>query len=222
MLMGLGLGLGLLLVLFSKSFLFTFVILVMGSGYGALRLVQYVCSLFSWVLTCHSISEISPSELRGMLMSGYQTVLQFAALIGFWGAFASHALFPSTSDLQWRIPVEIQLFPGALLLLGTMLIPESPRFWAMQGQWEKVEEALSWLRGVSREDLRVAEEADVIRASIEVTARAEYIHEGGFFKQAMRKDVRKRLGVGVGLMIAQSMVGLNALNYCEFHLLRGA
>lgn len=148
-------------------------------------------------------------------MSGYQTVLQFAALIGFWGAFASHQIFPETSDTQWKIPVEIQLVPGALLLLGTLLIPEAPRFWGEKGQWEKVEETLSWLRGLPKEDGRVEEEVNVIKASIDAMARAKYIHGGGFFKQLMQKDVRKRLSVGVGLMIAQNMVGLNALNYCE-------
>jgi hypothetical protein len=32
----------------------------------------------------------------------------------------------------------------------------------------------------------------------------------------LKRGVRRRLVVGVGLMIAQNMVGLNALNYCKF------
>lgn len=151
-----------------------------------------------------------------MLMSGYQTVLQFSALIGFWGAFASHALFPSTSDVQWRLPVEIQLAPGVLLFLGTLLIPETPRFWGEKGQWEEAEKALSWLRGLSIEDEKLSEEIELVKGSIDTIKRAKYIHGDNFFKQVMKKDVLMRLGVGVGLMIAQNMVGLNALNYCEF------
>lgn len=152
-------------------------------------------------------------------MSGYQTVLQFAALVGFWGAFVSHEIFPETSDTQWRIPVEIQLIPGLLLFLGTFLIPEAPRFWGEKGQWQKAEESLSWLRGLPKEDEQVIEEIDVIKASIDMIARAEYMYDGGFVKQIMRKDVRKRLGVGVGIMIAQNMVGLNALNYCKIYII---
>ncbi|GAB7355669.1 hypothetical protein MBLNU459_g6376t3 [Dothideomycetes sp. NU459] len=167
------------------------------------------------------ISEISPPETRGMLMSGYQTILQLSALIGFWGAFASHAIFPGSSNLQWQIPVAIQLAPGALLLLGTLLIPETPRFWAEQGEWQKVEISIAWLKGISTSDGRVNEEVDTIQKSIEITARAQYIHES-FLKEITRKDIRNRLGVGVGLMIAQNMVGLNALNYYSPIIFRSA
>ncbi|KAK3080355.1 hypothetical protein LTS18_002179, partial [Coniosporium uncinatum] len=34
-----------------------------------------------------------------------------------------------------------------------------------------------------------------------------------FFAEMRKKSMRQRLSVGVGLMIAQNMVGLNALNY---------
>lgn len=37
--------------------------------------------------------------------------------------------------------------------------------------------------------------------------------EQSFFRELLDKSVRKRLFVGVGLMTAQNMVGLNALNY---------
>lgn len=147
-------------------------------------------------------------------MSGYQTVLQFCALIGFWGAFASHAIFPSSSNLQWEIPVAIQLAPGVLLLLGTLLIPETPRFWAEQGEWEKMETSLAWLRGGSMGDASLDKEVDSIKRSVDMNARTQYMYES-FLKEITRKGIRNRLGVGIGLMIAQNMVGLNALNYCE-------
>jgi hypothetical protein len=36
-----------------------------------------------------------------------------------------------------------------------------------------------------------------------------------FSKELLKPGIRKRLVVGIGLMIAQNMVGLNALNYCK-------
>jgi hypothetical protein len=42
--------------------------------------------------------------------------------------------------------------------------------------------------------------------------------ERSFFRELLDKSVRKRLFAGVGLMATQNMVGLNALNYCEFSL----
>lgn len=145
-------------------------------------------------------------------MSGYQTALQLAALIGFWGAFASHAIFPSTSALQWELPVGIQLVPGILLLLGTLAIPETPRFLAEKSRHDESENALAWLRCAKPGSFEIASELDDIR---EAAKLSKFLVAGqqSFFKEAASKGVRKRLFVGIGLMITQNMVGLNALNY---------
>ena len=79
------------------------------------------------------ISEISPASLRGMLMSGYQVFVQAGALIGFWIAFIAQAVLADKSALQWQIPVSLQLVVGGMLLLGTLLIPESPRYFGRAG-----------------------------------------------------------------------------------------
>jgi hypothetical protein len=150
-----------------------------------------------------------------MLMSGYQTVLQLCALVGFWGAFASHSIFPSTSPWQWEIPVAIQFIPGVLLLLGTILVPETPRFLAECGKYEAAEVALAWLRGLPLGDFQLSRELNDIQEAAKISKSLKENQES-FLKEATTKGVRQRLFVGVGLMIAQNMVGLNALNYCRF------
>ncbi|KAL3418931.1 MFS quinate transporter [Phlyctema vagabunda] len=159
------------------------------------------------------ISEISPPAQRGMLMSGYQTVLQLSALVGFWGAFVANALLPATSSLQWQIPVAIQLLPGILLLLGTFFVlPETPRFLAERGDFGGVEKSLAWLRNAASGEAGLTAEI----GEIKVAARAGEVlqlRNVSFVREVMKKGIRKRLVVGVGLMIAQNMVGLNALNY---------
>jgi len=150
-----------------------------------------------------------------MLMSGYQTALQLSALVGFWGAFATNAFFADSSSLQWQIPVAIQLVPGALLLLGTLLIPETPRYLAEKGRYGDAETSLAWLRGLDHGDAELAAELDEIREAAELgNSRALMGKNTSFWRDAMKPGVRRRLGVGIGLMIAQNMVGLNALNYC--------
>lgn len=172
--------------------------------YAALRSVTDICS----------ISEISPASERGMLMSGYQTVLQFCALLGFWGAFASHAIFAESSPFQWELPVSIQLLPGILLLLGTMLVPETPRFLAERGRFKAAERSLAWLRSLPVGHLELSHEMDQICEAANVS-KALLRNQWSFFKEVSTCGVRQRLFVGIGLMIAQNMVGLNALNYCK-------
>jgi Sugar (and other) transporter len=149
-----------------------------------------------------------------MLLSGYQTAIQLAALVGFWSAFASHASLPDSSQLQWKIPVAIQLLPGILLLLGTTAIPESPKFLIEKGQYEGAEAALAWLRGVPTDNRDVADEFTELLDDTEAMGALQA--RGSSLLHALReRSIRKRLGVGIGLMIAQNMVGLNALNYCK-------
>lgn len=106
--------------------------LLNGLGVGAGTLVSPVY-----------ISEISPRTERGMLLSGYQTAIQLAALAGFWAAFVSHSTLSDCSALQRQILVAVQLLPGILLLLGTIIIPESIRFLAEKGLLSSAEDALS-------------------------------------------------------------------------------
>jgi hypothetical protein len=148
-------------------------------------------------------------------MSGYQTILQLSALAGFWGAYASHSTFPESSALQWQLPTAIQLIPGILLLVGTLFIPETPGFLAEKGRFEDAEKSLVRLRGVKSEEWMVAGEMEEIRDAARVSALLKERKES-FFKELLKRGIRKRLVVGVGLMIAQNMVGLNALNYCKF------
>lgn len=147
-------------------------------------------------------------------MSNYQTVLQISALAGFWGAFAANAIFSDGSNLQWQLPVVVQLIPGALLLVGAFIIPETPQFLASRQKWNAVADSLVWLRQLPRNDPELMEEVNEIRLTAELYKAMQNKQQISFLKEAMKKPVRKRLGVGIGLMIAQNMVGLNALNYC--------
>lgn len=144
-------------------------------------------------------------------MSSYQTILQLSALAGFWGAYLSNNILPDSSPLQWQVPTAIQLVPGTILLLGSLVAPETPRFLAEKGRLGEAEEMLAWLRGVKDEEWRVSEEMKGIESAVLAVGRVRV----GFWREVTTRSVRRRLGVGVGLMVAQNMVGLNALNYCE-------
>ncbi|KAK3629073.1 hypothetical protein LTR56_006530 [Elasticomyces elasticus] len=173
--------------------------LINGMGVGAGTLVSPIY-----------ISEISPASERGMLMSGYQVFVQAGALIGFWIAFIAQAVLADESSLQWQLPVSLQLLVGAMLLIGTLIIPESPRYLAEQGHHQAMEVSLGWLRRQEPGD--PALEAEVLE--IEAAAKLnEKLKQGSVIKDMARPDVRRRLHVGIGLMVAQNMAGLNALNY---------
>lgn len=150
------------------------------------------------------ISEISPASLRGMLMSGYQVAVQSGALIGFWIAFVSQAIISDHSALQWQLPVGLQLIAGLLLLVGSLVIPESPRYLAERGALQAMEDSLVWLRRRYSSDPELVEERMEIEAAADLSWK---LKQRPFFKELGKTDVRRRLAVGVGLMVAQNMVG---------------
>ncbi|RMZ79490.1 hypothetical protein DV738_g3396, partial [Chaetothyriales sp. CBS 135597] len=169
--------------------------LLNGVGVGAGTLVSPVY-----------VSEISPPAQRGALVSSYQVAIQVFALIGFWGAYASHQAFDGASDLQWQVPVMIQLIPGVLLLLGSrFILPESPRWLASQTRFEEVRVVLSWLRMSSEVEQEAVEMEKVAQRGLELQPQVAMWRR--FYA------IRKRLAVGMGIMIAQNALGLNAINY---------
>lgn len=195
--------LGAVLQVFSDGDLRLFQIgrLINGTGVGVGTLVSPIY-----------ISEISPASERGMLMSGYQVFLQSGALVGFWGAFVSQAVLSDVSSLQWQLPAAVQFIVGLLLLMGTLMIPESPRYLSERGHHRPMKEALAWLRRLPTGDPRLSAELAEIGEAVEL---GEKLKQVSFTNELRKKDVRYRLFIGIGLMVAQNMVGLNALNfYC--------
>ena len=96
-----------------------------------------------------------------------------------------------------------------------MIVPESPRFLAEKGRCQEAECALSWLRSLPIGHLELEIELEGIREAARIGMLMEE-SQRGLCRELMKKSVRRRLVVGIGLMIAQNMVGLNALNYCKF------
>lgn len=71
-------------------------------------------------------AELSPPKNRGFHVGLHGIALGFGyALTGFVG-FGCY--YDSTSAFQWRFPFAVQLLPTIILLTGSWLLPESPRW----------------------------------------------------------------------------------------------
>jgi MFS family permease len=154
------------------------------------------------------IAEISPAADRSMLTSGFQVLVQLGALAGFWTVYISQATLPDISPLQYLLPISLQLLGGFLLLAGCLFIPDSPRYHAERGQHTLLQDSLSWLR---RQDVTHPDIQDEC-SEIEITACSSE-KALNFWHEICKPHLRRRLAVGIGLMIAQNMSGMNAINY---------
>lgn len=161
-----------------------------------------------------SISEISTPKTRGMLMSGYQVGVQVSALIGFWASYVSHQALSDGSTQQYLIPTALQLVPGLLLILGTGRIPEAPRFLAEQSNERALVASVSWLRDLPADATAVTSEVQSLTHTANTSQRLLSLRRKSILSEAISTpSLRRRLIVGIGLMIAQNAAGLNAINY---------
>lgn len=173
--------------------------LVNGAGIGAATLALPLY-----------LSEIAQAKDRGFLMGLYQVFIQSGALVGFWIAFLCQSAITDDSMLQWQVPVAIQFVGGIILLLGCAIIPESPIFLAGQGNYPAMEISLAWLRRKPVGDSSLVAERLEMEAATEL---GEKLKVHSFWSELKKKDVLRRFHVGIGLMVLQTSLGINALNY---------
>ncbi len=104
------------------------------------------------------VSEISPANKRGRLVSLYQ----FNIVLGILIAFLSNYLLRNTGAQPWRWMIGIEALPALLYILFVIFIHRSPRWLISKGRIEEAEKVLSMINPHidSRKELREIQELD--------------------------------------------------------------
>jgi len=104
------------------------------------------------------VSEISPANKRGRLVSLYQ----FNIVLGILIAFLSNYLLRNTGAQPWRWMIGIEALPALLYILFVIFIPRSPRWLISRGRIEEAEKVLSMINPHidSRKELREIQKLD--------------------------------------------------------------
>ncbi|KZT69637.1 general substrate transporter [Daedalea quercina L-15889] len=177
------------------------------------------------------MAEISPPEVRGSLMALEQFSIVLGAVLGFWTGFFTRNVPGSSS---WRVPLGIQLGPGILLALGSLLLPPSPRLLVMQGRTEEALQTLAKLRLRTADEipadpllkvelLEMQVEAQLVAQTIgpddDVKAGTLYA-EARTWARLFGRKYRRRTFIGIMVMFFQQWSGINALLYYGPTLMR--
>ncbi|CAA2935094.1 sugar transporter ERD6-like 7 [Olea europaea subsp. europaea] len=157
----------------------------LATGYG-MGVFSYVVPVF--------IAEISPKDLRGALTTINQLMICTAVSVSFIiGTF-----------LTWRALAITGIIPCAVLLVGLIIIPESPRWLAKNGNKKEFEAALQRLRG---KNANISEEAAEIQDYIETLEKLPKAKILDLFQKRYLSSVT----IGVGLMVFQQFGGINGI-----------
>jgi len=152
-------------------------------------------------LSCNTvpvyISEVSPAEARGWQVS----LFQLAITVGILAAYVVDYGF--AAEGAWRWMLGLAVVPGAILGLGMLGMPETPRWLAKHGQADAARKVLERIRGTQDVNLEFGEIHETL-------SRAD---ESGHFSDLMAASVRPALIIGIGLAIAQQITGINTVIY---------
>ena len=141
------------------------------------------------------ISEISPADVRGKLVSLNQLMITIGIVCSY---LADYAL----ADLRaWRWMFGLAAIPAAILLIGLLFVPESPRWFMRQLSRERARAVLQKIRKPSEVDAELAE----IEASLN--------QQQGSWRELLSPSLRPALVIGIGLAVFQQFTGINTVIY---------
>ncbi|HTL56078.1 MAG TPA: sugar porter family MFS transporter [Candidatus Limnocylindrales bacterium] len=164
------------------------------------------------------IAEIAPAQMRGKLVAINQLTIVIGILLAqYFNWFLVRNLPQGATDefirnswfgqQGWRWMFGLTAAPSLLFLFGMVLVPESPRWLAKNGQMERARGVLAKVGGEAYGQAALAE----IQSTL---AKEEIQHVR--FGDLLEPRIRKVLALGIVLAVFQQWCGINVIfNYAE-------
>lgn len=147
------------------------------------------------------IAEISPTKIRGALVSSFQLMITIGILASY---FSDQAFADEANPFSWRWMFYVGVIPAIILFVGMIFLPESPRWLMGAGRRE---EGIKVLRKVESPDLV---EASIKRIDNEIKKEKEAVTN---WTELFKPWMRNALIIAVGIMLVQQFVGINTIIY---------
>jgi len=139
------------------------------------------------------IAEVAPARLRGRLV----VVNQLAIVIGL--SMSVLVTYGLSFGGHWRIMFATQALPVLCLMIGLLLVPESPRWLAAAGRFADALAVLAKINGQTQAEREVR------------AIRAELAAEAGGWAELFRPGIRAALLIGILLMVFSQINGVNMI-----------
>jgi len=151
-------------------------------------------------------SETSPKWIRGTIVGCYQLAITVGLLIA---SIVNNATKNRDDTGSYRIPIAVQFAWAIILIVGMIILPETPRYCIKMGRPEKAAKSLSRLRRLDVDHPALVEEL------AEITANHEYELSLGkaTYIDCFKGNLAKRLITGCLLQSLQQLTGVNFVFY---------
>jgi sugar porter (SP) family MFS transporter len=158
------------------------------------------------------IAEIAPAAIRGRMVSFNQLNIVIGISAAFFTNYLILTLGQSDSawaeslrfgEWSWRWMLGIETLPAVLYFFALLIVPESPRWLAMQGREDDAREVLERVSGAEQARLDLQAVKDSIEAEAEVG--------GVSLKALFHPSMKLVLTIGISVGILQQITGINSV-----------
>ncbi len=171
--------------------------IISGVGVGAIS-----------VLSPMMISETSPKQIRGTLVSCYQLMITLGIFLGYCTDYGTKQ---RTGSETWRIPLGLSFAWAIFLFLAMVLMPESPRYLVQIGEIDQARKSLATVNKVSPDDPAIFKEINEIDAGIQYEKSQGNASWGELFTG--KPQIFRRVFTGIMLQSLQQLTGDNYFFY---------
>ncbi|CAI4063779.1 hypothetical protein SKDZ_08G1420 [Saccharomyces kudriavzevii ZP591] len=161
------------------------------------------------VLAPMLISEVSPKQLRGTLVSCYQLMITFGIFLGYCTNFGTKNY---SNSVQWRVPLGLCFAWSIFMIVGMSFVPESPRYLVEVGKMEEAKRSLARANKTSEDSPLVTLEMENYQSSIE----AERLAGSASWSELVTGKPQMFRRTLMGMMI-QSLQQLTGDNYFFYY-----
>jgi len=147
------------------------------------------------------LSEISPSHVRGALVSLNQLMITIGILASY---LSDLAIADESNPESWRMMFLVGFIPAIVLFVGMIFLPASPRWLFHQNRKDEARKVLSKI-----ENPEIAEKTI---AQMEQENSDNKTNQSSA-KELLKPWLRRALIIGVVIMIVQQFTGINTVIY---------
>ena len=149
------------------------------------------------------ISEVSPANVRGTLVTFYQLAIVIGINIIYFVNMQIAGMYGEAWNVEmgWRYMLGSELIPASLFFIMLIFVPESPRWLTNAGKEDQALDTLTRVNGVEKGKAVLNE----IKAALK--------EEKGTIWELFGTGYRKALIVGVFLALFSQITGINAIIY---------
>ena len=156
----------------------------------AVGIVNFVVPLY--------LSEVSPKQLRGTLVSLYQ----WAITAGILFSYVINAAF-AQAVYSWRWMLFAGVFPGLILLIGMMFLSDTPRWLVSKNRDDEAKKVFKKIEPDIDADEEIRQIKETLKPDKDTVEK----------KFRFKKWMIMPFVVGIGIMFAQICTGINTIIY---------